>query len=60
MAVVVTDSNILINYKDTSADSRHERAEEIIYRTEKCANGIMNRIPYYESNRSAQSPVPLL
>jgi len=31
MTVVVLDSNILIDYKDTSADSRHERAEQIIY-----------------------------
>ena len=31
MAVAVLDSNILIDYKDTSADSRHERAEHIIY-----------------------------
>lgn len=34
MAVVVIDSNILIDYKDTSADSRHKRAEEIIYATD--------------------------
>jgi len=31
MAVAVVDSNILIDYKDTSPDSRHERAESIIY-----------------------------
>ncbi len=31
MAVAVIDSNILIDYKDTSADDRHERAEQIIY-----------------------------
>jgi predicted nucleic acid-binding protein len=31
MAVAVLDSNILIDYKDTSADSRHELAEEIVY-----------------------------
>jgi predicted nucleic acid-binding protein len=31
MAVAVADSNILIDYKDTSPDSRHERAENIIY-----------------------------
>ena len=31
MAVAVVDSNILIDYKDTSPDSRHERAENIIY-----------------------------
>ena len=31
MAVAVLDSNILIDYKDTSPDSRHERAENIIY-----------------------------
>ena len=31
MAVAVLDSNILIDYKDTSADSRHERAEDIVY-----------------------------
>jgi len=31
MAVAVVDSNILIDYKDTSSDSRHERAENIIY-----------------------------
>ena len=30
MAVVVLDSNVLIDYKDTSADDRHERAEEIV------------------------------
>lgn len=31
MTVAVVDSNILIDYKDTSADSRHERAEQIVY-----------------------------
>lgn len=31
MPVAVLDSNVLIDYKDTSVDSRHERAEEIIY-----------------------------
>lgn len=31
MAVAVVDSNILIDYKDTSADSRHEQAEGIIH-----------------------------
>jgi len=31
MAVAVIDSNILIDYKDTSADSRHELAEDIVY-----------------------------
>jgi len=31
VAVAVIDSNILIDYKDTSPDSRHERAENIIY-----------------------------
>ena len=31
MAVAVLDSNILIDYKDTSADSRHDRAEDIVY-----------------------------
>lgn len=31
MAVAVVDSNILIDYKDTSADSRHDRAERIVY-----------------------------
>jgi predicted nucleic acid-binding protein len=30
MAVAVLDSNILIDYKDTSADDRHERAERIV------------------------------
>ena len=30
MAVAVVDSNILIDYKDTSADDRHERAEAIV------------------------------
>jgi predicted nucleic acid-binding protein len=31
MAVVVVDSNILIDYKDTSPDTRHQRAESIVY-----------------------------
>lgn len=31
MEVTVVDSNILIDYKDTSSDSRHDRAESIIY-----------------------------
>jgi predicted nucleic acid-binding protein len=31
MAVAVVDSNILIDYKDTSQDTRHERAESIVY-----------------------------
>jgi len=31
MAVAVVDSNILIDYKDTSTDSRHEQAERIVY-----------------------------
>ena len=31
MTVAVLDSNILIDYKDTSADSRHERAENIVH-----------------------------
>lgn len=31
MAVAVIDSNVLIDYKDTSDDSRHQRAERIIY-----------------------------
>ncbi|WP_353635026.1 PIN domain-containing protein [Halobacterium sp. NMX12-1] len=31
MAVAALDSNILIDYKDTSAGGRHERAENIIY-----------------------------
>jgi len=31
MAVAVLDSNILIDYKDTSADNRHEQAEDIVY-----------------------------
>ncbi|AZH24806.1 type II toxin-antitoxin system VapC family toxin [Haloplanus aerogenes] len=31
MAVTVVDSNILIDYKDTSADSRHEQAEAIVH-----------------------------
>lgn len=31
MPVAALDSNILIDYKDTSEDSRHARAEEIIY-----------------------------
>jgi predicted nucleic acid-binding protein len=35
MAVAVMDSNILIDYKDTSQDSRHDRAESIIYAIDK-------------------------
>lgn len=31
MAVAVVDSNVLIDYKDTSADSRHERAAQIVH-----------------------------
>jgi len=31
MAVAVLDSNILIDYKDTSANDRHERAEDIVH-----------------------------
>jgi predicted nucleic acid-binding protein len=31
MAVAVVDSNVLIDYKDTSGDARHERAEAIVY-----------------------------
>jgi len=31
MATVLLDSNILIDYKDTSADNRHNQAEQIIY-----------------------------
>ena len=31
MAVAVVDANILIDYKDTSPDTRHERAENIVY-----------------------------
>jgi predicted nucleic acid-binding protein len=31
MADAVLDSNILIDYKDTSADGRHERAEDIVH-----------------------------
>jgi len=31
MAVGVVDANILIDYKDTSPDTRHERAENIVY-----------------------------
>ena len=31
MAIAVVDSNVLIDYKDTSADSRHKRAEAIVY-----------------------------
>lgn len=30
MAVVLLDSNVLIDYKDTSADGRHERATDIV------------------------------
>ena len=35
MAVAVLDSNILIDYKDTSADSRHERAENIVHAVDR-------------------------
>ncbi len=31
MAVAVVDANILIDYEDTSSDTRHERAENIVY-----------------------------
>lgn len=31
MAVAALDSNVLIDYKDTSSDARHERAEDIVY-----------------------------
>ena len=31
MAVAVIDTNILIDYKDTSTDTRHKRAESIVY-----------------------------
>lgn len=31
MAVTALDSNVLIDYKDTSADSRHERARAIVH-----------------------------
>jgi len=31
MVVAAVDSNILIDYKDTSSDIRHERAEDIVY-----------------------------
>jgi predicted nucleic acid-binding protein len=31
MAIAALDSNVLIDYKDTSPDSRHERAEAIVY-----------------------------
>ncbi|WP_121820783.1 type II toxin-antitoxin system VapC family toxin [Halostella salina] len=31
MGVAVLDSNVLIDYKDTSATDRHERAEAIVY-----------------------------
>lgn len=31
MAVAVVDANILIDYKDTSSDTRHKRAEGIVY-----------------------------
>lgn len=31
MAVTVVDSNVLIDYKDTSADGRHQRAEAVVY-----------------------------
>jgi len=30
MAVAVVDSNVLIDYKDTSSDTRHKRAERIV------------------------------
>src|SRR6056297_3192826 len=35
MAVAVVDANILIDYKDTSPDTRHERAENIVYAIDK-------------------------
>lgn len=35
MAVATLDSNVLIDYKDTSPDSRHERAEEIVYAADR-------------------------
>ena len=35
MAVAVLDSNILIDYKDTSADGRHERAENIVHAVDR-------------------------
>jgi predicted nucleic acid-binding protein len=31
MAVAVIDSNVLIDYKDTSSGTRHELAESIVY-----------------------------
>ena len=31
MAVAVVDANILIDYKDTSSDTRHKRAESIVH-----------------------------
>lgn len=30
MAVAVVDSNVLIDYKDTSSEARHEKAERIV------------------------------
>jgi len=35
MAVAVIDSNVLIDYKDTSADSRHKLAEAIVYAVDR-------------------------
>lgn len=35
MAVAALDSNVLVDYKDTSADGRHERAEEIVYAADR-------------------------
>lgn len=35
MAVAVVDSNVLIDYKDTSTDTRHERAESIVYAVDR-------------------------
>jgi len=31
MAATVLDSNVLIDYKNTTSDDRHERAEQIVY-----------------------------
>ena len=31
MTRAVVDANVLIDYKDTSSDARHERAERIVY-----------------------------
>lgn len=31
MAIVAIDSNVLIDYKDTSHGERHQRAEDIVY-----------------------------